>query len=328
MPNEYIEGTMPTKILVTGGAGFLGSRVVEALLAGKADLPEVSTIVAADLQPCPIHDPRVDVRTGTIADEEFVRFVVDDDVDVVYHLAAVLSGQSEEEFDLGMRINVDATRSLLEACRGVDRAPRFIFTSSLAVFGGEMPDIVPEDMALTPESSYGTEKAIGELLVNEYTRRGFIDGVVCRLPTVSVRAGQPNSAASSFVSGIVREPLNEIESICPVPLDTRLWITSPGTAVDNLVHAAGLSSSALGSKRSLNLPGLTVTPSEMLDSLERLGGGEARARVRHEEHRRIIDIVCSWPGAFDVRRARQLGFKSDEDFDAVVRQYMGEIGAE
>lgn len=316
---------MPTKILVTGAAGFLGRRVIEALMAGKADLPDVTAIVAADLEPCPIDDPRVDIRTGSIADDQFVRFVVDDDVDIVYHLAAVLSGQSEDEFDLGMKINVDATRGLLEACRALDHAPRFVFTSSLAVFGGEMPDVVPEDMVLAPESSYGTAKAIGELLVNEYTRRGFIDGLVCRLPTVSVRAGTPNSAASSFVSGIVREPLNEVESICPVPLDTRLWITSPAVAVDNLIHAAGLPSSALGQRRLLNLPGLTVTPAEMLDSLERLGGKNSRARVRHEQNRRIMDIVCSWPGAFDVRRARQLGFKADEDFDAIVRQYLGEL---
>lgn len=318
---------MPTKILVTGAAGFLGSRVIEALLAGSADLPEVSMIVAADLEPCPVDDSRVDVRTGTIADEHFVRFIVDDDVDVVYHLAAVLSGQSEEEFDLGMSINVEATRRLLEACRATRGAPRFIFTSSLAVFGGEMPDLVPEDMVLAPESSYGTEKAIGELLVSEYSRRMFVDGIICRLPTVSVRAGLPNSAASSFVSGIVREPLNEIESVCPVPLDTRLWITSPAVAVRNLVHAAELPSSSLGSRRALNLPGLTVTPSEMLESLERLGGRDARARVRREEDRRIVDIVCSWPGAFDVRRARQLGFEADRDFDSVVRQYMGELEA-
>jgi len=318
---------MPAKILVTGAAGFLGSRVIEALLAGKADLPDVSTIVATDLEPCPVDDPRVDVRTGTIADERFVRFIVDDDVDVVYHLAAVLSGQSEEEFDLGMTINVEATRRLLEACRATDRSPRFIFTSSLAVFGGEMPEVVPEDMVLAPESSYGTGKAIGELLVGEYSRRRFIDGIVCRLPTVSVRAGLPNSAASSFVSGILREPLNETESVCPVPLDTRLWITSPEVAVRNLIHAAGLPSSSLGGKRALNLPGLTVTPSEMLESLERLGGRDARARVRYEEDRRIVDIVCSWPGSFDVRRARQLGFEADRDFDAVVRQYMGELEA-
>ncbi len=250
--------------------------------------------------------------------------IVDDDVDVVYHLAAVLSGQSEVEFDLGMQVNVDATRSLLEACRRLEKVPRFIFTSSLAVFGGDVPDVVPEDMVLLPQSSYGAEKAIGELLVSEYSRRGFIDGIVCRLPTISVRPGRPNSAASSFVSGIIREPLSGIESVCPVPLDSRLWISSPGTAIRNLLHAAGLPSSAVDGRRTLNLPGLCITASDMLDSLERLGGAAARARVRCEPDQRIIDIVCSWPGAFDVSRSLRLGFKTDHDFDAVVRQFMAE----
>lgn len=312
--------------LVTGAAGFLGSRLIEALLAGPEDLPEVAAITAVDLDPCPVGDERLDARTGSIADPAFVQDVVaQSDPDVVYHLAAVLSGQSEEDFDLGLEINVDATRHLLDACRRLDRAPRFIFSSSLAVFGGEMPDVVPPDVVLAPESSYGTGKAVAELFVNEYTRRGFVNGLVCRLPTISVRAGTPNSAASSFVSGIIREPMHGIESVCPVPLDTRLWISSPGTAIDNLVHAARLPTPPV---RSLNLPGLTVTPAEMLDSLERIGGSEARALVRHEEDRRVMDIVCSWPGAFDVHRALGLGFKRDEDFDAVLRQYAAELERE
>jgi nucleoside-diphosphate-sugar epimerase len=315
------------KILITGAAGFLGSRLIQVLLAGHPDLPEVARVVAADLAECPLDDPRIESRTGTIMDRDFVRAIVVDDVDVVYHLAAVLSGQSEAEFDLGVQVNVDATRLLLEACRRLKKAPRFIFTSSLAVFGGEFPDVVPDDHVLRPQSSYGAEKAIAELFVSEYSRRGFVDGIVCRLPTISVRPGRPNAAASSFVSGIMREPLSGVESVCPVPLETRLWISSPAVAVRNLVHAAGLEASALNGERTLNLPGLTVTASEMLESLERLAGADARARVRYDEDPRVRDIVCSWPGAFDVRRALSLGFEADPDFDSVLRQYMAELAA-
>ena len=310
------------KILITGAAGFLGSRLIRALLSGRADLPVVSRIVAADLDARLYDDDRVESRTGTITDEQFVRDIVDDGVDVVYHLAAVLSGQSEVEFELGMQVNVDATRLLLDNCRRLETVPRFIFTSSLAVFGGEVPDVVPDDHVLRPQSSYGVGKAVGELFVGEYSRRGFIDGLVCRLPTISVRPGRPNAAASSFVSGMIREPLAGGESVCPVPLETRLWISSPDVAVRNLVHAAALPASALGGQRTLNLPGITVTVTEMLDSLERLGGAAARARVKCEEDSRVADIVCSWPGAFDVGRALSLGFEADGDFDSVVRQHM------
>ena len=311
------------KVLITGAAGFLGRRLIAALLSGKPGLP-ITRIVAADTSPGAIDDPRVDWRIGTITDAGFITSIVEGDVDVVYHLAAVLSGQSEVDFDLGLQVNVDATRVLLEACRHMAQAPRFVFASSVAVFGGVLPDVVPEDMVVLPQSSYGAEKAIVELLVNEYSRRGFIDGIVCRLPTIGVRAGAPNSAASSFVSGIVREPLAGIDSVCPVPLETRLWISSPDVVIENLVHAARLPTSRLEGRRALNLPGLCVTPSEMLASLERLGGAAARARVRCEEDPRVIRIVCSWPGAFDVSRPLRLGFLADRDIDSVVRQFMAE----
>jgi D-erythronate 2-dehydrogenase len=312
------------KILVTGAAGFLGGRLVKALLAGAPGLPEVSTLVAADTAACPIDDPRVDCRTGTIADDRFTASIVERGVDAVYHLAAVVSGQSEAEFDLGMRVNVDATRAILEACRCLEKPPRFIFTSTLAVFGGPLPAIVPDDIAVMPQSSYGSEKAIAELLVHEFSRKGFVNGIVCRLPTVAVRPGAPNAAASSFVSGIIREPLAEIDTVCPVPLDTRLCITSPDVVTDNLVHAARVQASDLGDRRTVNLPGLSVTPGEMLDSLERAAGAAVRARVRCELDRRIMQIVCTWPGAFDFSRALRLGFSADRDIDSIVRQFIAE----
>jgi D-erythronate 2-dehydrogenase len=311
-------------ILVTGAAGFLGQRLVKALLAGAPGLPEVSTLVAADTAACPIDDPRVDSRTGTLTDDRFTASIVERHVDMVCHLAAVVSGQAEAEFDLGMRVNVDATRALLEACRHLAKPPRFIFTSTLAVFGGHLPAIVPDDIAVAPQSSYGSEKAMAELLVHEYSRKGFVDGIACRLPTVAVRPGAPNAAASSFVSSIIREPLAGIDTVCPVPLDTRLWITSPDLATANLVHAARVRTSDLQDRRTVNFPGLSVTPEEMLDGLEREAGATVRARVRCQLDRRIMDIVCTWPGAFDVSRPLRLGFRADRDIDSVVRQFMAE----
>jgi D-erythronate 2-dehydrogenase len=312
------------QILVTGAAGFLGSRLIKALLAGPPGLPHISRIVAADVSRCPIDDRRLAHRQGTIAEVDFVHSLADPEIDVVYHLAAVLSGQSEAEFDVGMRVNVDATRTLIEACRRFPRPPRVIFASTIAVFGGDLPAIVPEDAVVTPRSSYGTEKAIGELLVSEYSRRGFIDGIACRIATVAIRPGKPNSALSSFVSGIVREPLAGIDTVCPVPFDTRLWISSPRTVVTNLVHAARVPAPALEGRRVLNLPGLSVTVGDMLDSLQRLGGAEARARVRPGIDERVAQVVCTWPGALDASRALRLGFIGDDGVDELVGQYMSE----
>ncbi|MEO1910698.1 MAG: D-erythronate dehydrogenase [Paracoccus sp. (in: a-proteobacteria)] len=306
-------------IVVTGGAGFLGARLIAALLADGAQ-----RIVSLDRVACPVDDARVESLVGSIDDADAVARALSGGADTVYHLAAVLSGQSEEDFDTGLHINVDATRLLLEACRKLDRAPRFVFTSSLAVFGGEMPQIVPPTMARMPQSSYGCGKAIGELLVSEYNRKGFVDGLTVRLPTICVRPGAPNSAASSFVSGIIREPVAGQASECPVPLDTRLWISSPGVAVDNLVRAGRVPAADLGLNRVMDMPGITATPAEMLDSLERLVSPDARARVALTRDQRIIDIVCSWPGAFDVTRARALGFGADTDFDAILRQFLAD----
>lgn len=312
------------KIIVTGGGGFLGSRVIQALLEGKdAGTGKVAfdEILSLDLAECPVKDSRVTSVTGSVGDAALLHQLVTEDTVGIFHLAAVLSGGSEEDFDLAMNVNVDGTRALLEAARTIGSAPRFVFTSSLAVFGGEMPEVVPENQATQPESTYGMVKSIGELLINEYTRKGFIDGRVCRLPTISVRPGKPNSAASSFASSIIREPLNGIESVCPVPLDTKLWLSSPNSAVSNLVHAFEIEGDTLGGWRVLNVPGLSVTAGEMLESLARVGGQEARNLVSVAYDAGIDAIVGSWPGAFDVERTVKLGFVSDTDFDQVVQQY-------
>lgn len=317
------------KIVITGGAGFLGSMLTRALLdridAGTAPL-DADSIVSLDLAPSPVEDPRVTSVVGNIGDASLLSKAITRDTVGVYHLAAVLSGGSEQDFDLAMSVNVDATRELLQRLRDVGsdtgRDVRLVFTSSLAVFGGDMPTVVPEHWAEQPDSTYGALKAIGELLVNEYSRKGFLDGRICRLPTISVRPGKPNSAASSFASGILREPLNGIPTTCPVPHSTRMWLSSPRTAVANLVHAMALPQEELGNWRGMNIPGICVTVQEMLDALERVGGPEARALVTDEHDQRVADIVCSWPGDFDVERQLVLGFMRDRSFDDVVRQYV------
>jgi nucleoside-diphosphate-sugar epimerase len=314
------------KILVTGAAGFLGGRLVQALIDGAPGFPHVSAIVAADTSRCPVEDPRVDSRIGTIVDPAFRDAILDADVRVVYHLAAVLSGQSEAEFDTGLSVNVDGTRGLLEVCRARATAPRFVFSSTVAVFGGQLPAIVPESMALRPQTTYGVGKSIAELLVGEYSRRGFVDGVACRLATISVRPGQPNSALSSFVSGIIREPVTGIDTICPVPLDTPLWVSSPRTVTANLIHAGSIDTSRLGSDRVLNLPGISVTAGEMLASLGRLAGPAARARVRVARDERVARAVCGWPAALDASRALSLGFRGDTTADAIVQEYLDDYG--
>lgn len=308
------------RVLITGAAGFLGTRLCHALLAGTDGT--MPAIVAADTAPAALDDPRIDRRVGSVTDVAFVESVVEQDVELVFHLAAVLSGQSEAEFDVGMRVNVDGTRNLLDACRRLARPPRFVFSSTVAVYGGPLPDVVPEDAPVRPESSYGAGKAIAEILVSEYSRRGFVDGIACRVPTVAIRPGRPNSALSSFVSGIVREPMAGIDAVCPVPLDTPMWICSPDVLTGNLLHAARLQTSALGSYRTVNLPGLSVTPAAMLDSLERIAGPDVRARVRCEPDPDVMRIVRTWPGAFDAGRALRLGFAADPDVDAIVRQFI------
>jgi nucleoside-diphosphate-sugar epimerase len=312
-------------ILVTGAAGFLGGRLIRALLAGEDTVPACSRIVAADRVPCSIDDPRVDVHVGSLDDPSFVKRIVASDTGIVYHLGAVVSGQSEADFDLAMRVNVDATRAVLETCRTLGTAPRVVFTSSLAVFGGSLPAVVRDDTAPLPQSTYGASKLVGEILVAEYTRRGFVDGIAGRLPTVSVRPGPPNAALSSFVSGIIREPLGGVDTICPVPVATRLWISSPDVTIRNLLHAGRIPAAALEGSRIVNLPGLSVTVSEMLDSLERLGGPSARARVRCAPDELVIRIVGSWPADMDASRATRAGFEADAHVDDVVRQYLHSV---
>jgi nucleoside-diphosphate-sugar epimerase len=318
-------------ITITGGAGFLGRRLALKLLErgtlaahdGRQSAIETLTLIDAVEGP-PISDLRVRQITGDIADRGLLERAIRSGTSSVFHLAAVVSGMAEADFDIGMRVNVDATRALLDVCRAGGGRPRLVFTSSVAVFGGSLPDPVPESTALTPQTSYGTQKAVAELLINDYTRKGFIDGRSLRLPTISVRPGRPNAAASSFASGIIREPLNGEEAICPVGPDTRLWLLSPKSVVDCLVMGHEVAGDALGAHRAINLPGLTVTVGEMAAALARVAGPEVAARIRWQRDARLEQMVLGWPGALQTSRARALGFPVDRSFDDIVRQYIEE----
>lgn len=316
------------KVLITGGAGFLGRRLATKLLAlGELTGPSgqrerIEALVLLDVvEAAGFDDPRVTTIVGDIAERAVLERAIDTQTHTIFHLAAIVSGQAEAEFELGMRINLDAARSLLEVCRALGHRPRVVFTSSVAVYGGKVPDVVLDDTALNPQTSYGTQKAIAELLLSDYTRRGFVDGRALRLPTISVRPGRPNAAASSFASGIIREPLNGEEAVCPVPLDARMWLLSPRGAVDALVTGGELDAAKLGERRSVNLPGISVSVADMIEALREVAGEAAVARIRHAIDPRVAAMVASWPDKWDTSRAEALGFTGDATFADVIRAY-------
>ena len=319
------------KILITGGAGFLGQRLARKLLeqgtlALDGGKPEAITqidlldVVKADAPT----DPRVRALVGDIADAAVLRQAIDTDTRAIFHLAAIVSGQAEADFDLGMRINLDASRALLETCRARGHKPRVIFTSSVAVYGGVLPETVRDDTALNPQSSYGTQKAIAELLLADYTRRGFVDGRVLRLPTISVRPGRPNAAASSFASGIIREPLNGEPAVCPVGADTRLWLLSPRGAIQALIAGCELDAAVVADRAPINLPGVSVTVAEMEQALREVAGDEVADRISWQTDERVERIVGSWPGRWDTTRATRLGLTGDGSFADIIRAYMAD----
>jgi len=320
---------MKMKVVITGGAGFLGQRLARRLLAegsltdAAGEKRSISEIVLLDLAPAEgFTDPRIRVVTGDIADAALLHRVIDENTASIFHLAAVVSGQAEADFDLGMRINLDASRLLLDRCRQLGQRPKVVFTSSVAVYGGTLPPVVDDTTALEPESSYGVQKAVGELLLNDYHRRGFVDGRVLRLPTISVRPGKANKAASSFASGIIREPLDGLEAVCPVRPETRLWLLSPRQAIASLIAGHELPSEALGRRRSINLPGVSVRVRDMVAALERVAGAATVKRIRWQPDPLVEHIVGSWPGAWDVARAKALGLTGDADFESIVRAYI------
>jgi D-erythronate 2-dehydrogenase len=313
------------RIVITGGCGFLGRRVAIRLLEQGCGLGRVDELVlfdnAAPALPLP-DDKRLRLATGDIADRETVARLISPGADAVFHLAAIVSGQAEADTDLGYRVNLDGTRAVLDACRALGSAPRLVFASSLAVYGGELPQAVGDDTALNPQTSYGSQKAIGELLVNDYSRKGFVDGRAVRLPTVVVRPGRPNRAASTFASSIIREPLCEQDAVCPVSPDTVMALASPRRIVEGLIHALDIPGEAFGMSRSLQLPGFSVAVGEMAAALRRAGGEAAYRRIRWQPDAGIQAIVAGWPRALATPRAETLGFGRDGGIDDVVQAFI------
>lgn len=316
-------------ILITGGAGFLGQRLARRLLErGNLMGQPITGLTLLDVvRPPDLGDKRVRAETGDIADRSVLERCIGPDTHAIFHLAAIVSGQAEADFELGMRINLDASRLLLDVCRSLGHAPRVLFTSSVAVYGGTLPEVVRDDTALNPKSSYGTQKAIAELLLCDYSRRGFVDGRVLRLPTISVRPGRPNAAASSFASGIIREPLNGERAVCPVGGDVRLWLLSPKQAIESLIAGCELEQAALGTWPVVNMPGLSVSVTEMVDALKEVAGEDVAALIDWQPDPKIEKIVGSWPGAWETERGEKLGLAADRNFSDVIRAFIEESKA-
>lgn len=326
------------KLLITGGAGFVGSRLARALLGRKTlDGRGIDRLVIADQASPPPElaaDPRVEVRVGQLLDQ--CAALRDEPFDGVFHLASAVSGECETDFELGLRSNLDTTRVLLDALRWRQERghlpAKLVFSSSVAVFGPDpalpFPAVVADDTLPTPQTSYGTHKLVCEYLVADYTRKGYVDGRAARLMTVVVRPGRPNAAASSFFSGIIREPLAGEEAVCPVSPDVSHPVTSVRRTVDGLIAVYEASRQAFCGRTALNLPALNVTVQQMLDALEAVAGPAARARVRFERDERIATIVANWPRGSTAHRAARLGLAAEPSFEAIIRQYIADCRAE
>ena len=316
------------KVFISGGGGFIGHRLARRLLErGTLSGPDgkqgpISQVKLFDAAFPPNPDPRLVCVTGDIADPVAVERALDADTSSVFHLAAVVSGGAEADFDLGYRVNLDGMRLVLERCRKLSRPPRLVFASSVAEFGGDLPEVLDDSTTPNPQTSYGAQKVIGEYLVTDFTRKGFIDGRSLRLPTIVVRPGKPNLAASSFASSIFREPLNGVTAACPVPDTTGIWLLSPRKVVEAFVHAHELASSAWGVNRVVNLPGITATVKEGVEALLRVAGDAVAARVQYQPEARIEAIVKTWPVRFRTPRALAMGFTADRDIETVIRGYV------
>jgi nucleoside-diphosphate-sugar epimerase len=319
------------KLLITGGAGFLGLRLARTLLArGTLCGRPIERIVLADLLPPSAvlqGDARIESRTGALL--SLCEGLGREPFDAVFHLASAVSAECEADFELGLRSNLDSSRALLDALRAAGNVPLLVFASSVAVFGSDpalpLPPLVRDDTLPTPQSSYGIHKFVIEQLVADYTRKGFIDGRSVRLMTVAVRPGRPNGAASSFLSGIVREPLAGIEALCPVPAETEVALSSPANTIAGLIASAEATRERFGGRTALNLPALTVSVAGMLDALEEVAGSRVRSLVRFERDARIEHIVGGWPSRFEAGRSLHLGLAPDPDFRSVVLQYLDDL---
>lgn len=320
------------KIFITGGGGFLGHRLARTLMdRGSITGPDdkthaITRITVFDTAFPAARDSRLQYVQGDVTSPDALAGALDRDTALIYHLAAVVSAGAEADFDLGTRVNIDGTRALLDACRKLAAPPRLIFSSSVAAFGGDMPEVLDDNTTPMPQSSYGSQKVVGEYLINDCSRKGFVDGRCLRLPTIVVRPGKPNLAASSFASSVLREPLNGEASNCPVPDATGVWLLSPPRVIEAFQHAATLPAAAWGSYRVVNLPGITATVREMVDALARIAGKERAALVRDTPDERIRAIVRTWPTRFRTPRGLAMGFRADSGIEAVIRAHIEEQG--
>jgi D-erythronate 2-dehydrogenase len=300
------------RILVIGAAGMIGRKLASQLAKDRA-----GELVLHDVVPFEGASVVSDLSAPGEAEK-----LLASRPDLIFHLAAVVSGEAEADFDKGYRVNLDGTRRLFEAIRKENYKPKVVFTSSIAVFGAPFPEAIGDEFLHAPLTSYGTQKAISELLLSDYSRRGFFDGIGIRLPTICVRPGKPNKAASGFFSGIIREPLNGQEAVLPVAESVRHWFASPRAAIGFLIHASRIPGEDLGTRRNLSMPGVAATVGQQIEALRKVAGEKAARLIRREPDPTIMRIVSGWPENFDARRALALGFRADESFEQIIRIHL------
>ncbi len=308
------------KAVVTGGTGMLGKKLGKALLA-RSEITKIVLFDVVDPGDTP-KDPRIEIVVGEVFDPATIAKLITPDTGAIFHLAGVVSAGAERDFDLGYRVNLDGTRVVLEAARKLPKPAKLVFASSLAAYGGDLPDVIPDEFRLTPQTSYGIQKAMGEMLVADYTRKGYLDGRSLRLPTIVVRPGKPNLAASTFASSIIREPLAGQKAVCPVSPDAWMPLLSPRRCIEAFLRAYDLPSSDWGWNRSLMLPSLDVTVGEMAEGLKRHSGAKAFDLIEWKQDEMIAKIVAGWPKRLDSKRARKMGFQSDTSMDELIRNYV------
>lgn len=320
------------RIIIFGGAGFLGKKLAIELMCrdkisiGGQPAKQLTKLVLFDktkANDLPA-DSRLEILEGDICDPSSLQALLEMPAEAIFHLAAIVSGEAEKDFELGMRVNLHATLNLLELCRTLQQKPVLIFASSCAVFGGELSETIYDHTTPTPQSSYGTQKAMTDLLINDYSRRGFIDGRALRLPTIAIRPGKPNAATSSFVSSIIREPLVGQPANCPVSSETKVWILSPKKVTENFVHSLELDAENLGTNRVINLPGLTTSVTEMVHHLGDIAGEETTKLIDWQPDPFIQSIVLTWPPHFVTQRGLALGFKHDASVGEIIQSHIEE----